>query len=181
MEEERSLLPAVVAAAVILLLAAALIFWPSDDDGSDTDARADRSSDHSQARAGNEVEGGIRGREIDEATGRPKPRINPALRLPELGTAPAPPDPGPPEFETTEDEIAWYEKRLDAARAQVKNRERFVERLPRARERFEERYPDAATRREAWQQREDTVRDNLEQARARVTELETKLSELRGD
>lgn len=174
------MLPAVLAAGVILLLAGGLIFWPSDDEA--TEVPGKKPNQTASMRAGDPSPSGIKGREIDSATGRPKPRVNPALRLPELGTAPGPPpDEGPPDFQSKEEEIEWYEKRLSSAQSILENRRKFVERLPAARERFERRHPDPSTRDDAWQQREDTVKDNLEKAQAKVEELEAKLAELRGE
>jgi hypothetical protein len=131
--------------------------------------------------AGQGEVGGVQPREYDEAEGRAQPRLNPAIQLPSAGglapEVPAPPE-EPPDFETVEEEIAWYEKRLADARSKLEMRTRAVEHLAKSRERAEQ----SANPNEAlavFEKRKARVEDNHRIAEDRVRELEIKLDELR--
>lgn len=182
-EEGGGLLPAIVVGAGILVVAALLIF----DFGDDEETQGDKSAN--AARAG-EAEGGgggagankggVQSRPYDPAEG-PKSRLNPAIKLPNVGMAPAPPPTPeePPEFSNTAEEIAWYEKKLAGAIRIRDARKKFVERLPKVKERIEAG-PNPEEGLASFEGRKKIVEDNYASAQKDVEEIEAKLAELRG-
>lgn len=166
-----------------MVVAALLIF----DFGDDEETQGDKSAN--AARAG-EAEGGgggagankggVQSRPYDPAEG-PKSRLNPAIKLPNVGMAPAPPPTPeePPEFSNTAEEIAWYEKKLAGAIKIRDARKKFVERLPKVKERIEAG-PNPEEGLASFEGRKKIVEDNYASAQKDVEEIEAKLAELRG-
>lgn len=179
-EEKKSSVPAILAIAAVCAVVALLFLWPGGGGGGPEEAtRGDGGADARGDRpSGRTKRDGVQARGYDEAKGRPETRRNPAVKLPSVGMAPGPaPQPEePPDFKSVEEEIAWYEKKLEAAENNLAMRKTAIERLPRAKERAEQAGPEQA---EAFEQREKRVKENLEHAEKRVAELEAKLEELR--
>ncbi len=175
-EEEGSSLPALLAGVAIIGVAAYLIF------GSDSPATADDDGKTPSADVQNNGalgapgrKRGIQDQDVDAADGaKRKHRLNPALG--ELVTEMAPPR-GPekiPDFKSKEEELAFWEKRLTGAKAQLKNNETFVARSLR---RIEKAETDAA-RTKAENTHKVVVR-NRDAAKTKVEDLEKKLEGLR--
>jgi len=182
-EEKRSSMPTFLAIAAVCAVVALLFLWPGGGGGGPEEA----SRRGGEAGAGGErssekgKRAGVQARGYDEAKGRPEPRVNPAIKLPTVGMAPgAPPKPEePPDFKSVEEEIAWYEKKLEAAQKDLAMRKTAMERLARAKERAEQSdNPEEALA--VFEKRKQRVEDNHRQAEKRVEELEKKLEELRG-
>ena len=122
------MMPVVAGIGAVLAVILAIALWPKSDDGEgkgrkrakgDTSARSGAEGDGKSALSGQAA--GVAARTYDEpsAPGRGG-KINPAVRLPQLGMAPegagAPaPDDTPPTFANVAEEIAWYEARLKRA------------------------------------------------------------------
>jgi ribosomal protein L15 len=179
------MMPILVGVGLVAAVLAIIALWPGDEKG-----RGDKRGASAAERAGRsagaiaaagEGEGGVKARNYDEPSAARTGARNPAVKLPPVGMAPdrAPEDDTPPVFESKEAEIAWYEKRLDAAKKQADSRRKFVDRLPAVRERIE-KGPDPDKQLEAFEGRSRIVKDNYDKALAKVVELEKKLAELRG-
>jgi len=182
-EEKSSPIPTILVIAAVCAVVALLFLWPggagkspeeASRRGGEAGAGGERSPDKGER-------AGVQARGYDEAQGRGEPRVNPAIKLPAVGMAPGPaPQPEePPEFQSVEEENAWYEKKLEAAEASLAMRKKAVERLPKARERAEQ----AANPEEAiavFEKRKQRVEENHHHAEKRVAELEKKLEQLRG-
>lgn len=184
-EDEGGLLPAVLVGGAILAVVAALVFWPTDDGGAKGASRAKADGTRVAAAEGGRrgvPAGGVQSREVDDPSRRaPNPRINPKVRLPQgAGIKPGPPpEPeAPPEFENSEEEVAWYQAKLERAVANRDKRKVFAERLPKVRERIEQG-ENAEKQLEAFEGRKKIVEENLAKAEKEVEELEAKLAELR--
>lgn len=185
-EDEPSFLPTVLAGAGILAVAALLIFWPSDDaadrDGAGRSGQAGAAASDRNGKGGAGGAAGVGAREADAPTTRPSRRRNPAIKLPETaGMAPVIPDPvpkDPPETATTEEKIAFYEKRLDQALHVRDNRKKFAERLPKVKERIEAS-PNPEASLKTYEQRKKIVEDNYAKAQQEVEDIEAKLAALR--
>ena len=189
-EEEQSFLPTVLAGAGILAVAALLIFWPSDDPAKDG-ASADGKGQASASARGGGAEGGAAGRAAGVAarpsdaptTAARSQRINPAIKLPQTrGMAPTTPEAvhaDPPPGATVDEQIAFYEGRLEAAIRMRDNRKKFYDRLPALKQRIESS-PNPEQSMETFERRKQIVEDNYEKAKAEVERLEGKLAELRG-
>jgi hypothetical protein len=181
--EERKLGPILGVGAGILALAALIAFWPSDGDKSRKRGKQGELVEAGAGSAGGPGgKGGVQAREFDEAKGARESRRNPAVRLPEgMGVSPqgAPQPEAPPNFETKEQEIAWYEKRLEKAIKARDDRKKFAERLPGVKERIEQSPNFSPEQLEAFKKRETVVKDNLTKAEAEVEKIEKKLAELR--
>lgn len=201
-EREGGIGPAVLAGAGILAVVAALVFWPSGDkgDGKGKDGKGENSAVAAQGRAGDEKEGasakgpgGVGARNVDEASraeggelqagkSGTEYKLNPAIRLPRgMGLAPAvPAEEPPPKFETKEEEIEWWEAKLDRASTQLEMRTKATARLAKWKERAEaSENPDEELAR--YEQRAEVVNENLRKAQEKVAELEKKLAELKGE
>ena len=185
-DEEQSVLPTVLAGAGILAVAALLIFWPSDDEakagaGGAKD-KAGQVADGGGANAAAARAAGVGAREVDAPTTPNSRHRNPAIKLPpNVGMSPGMPEPAPkdpPADATTDEKIAFYEKRLEQAIRVRENRQKFKERLPSVRERIENG-PNAAQQLETFEQRKKIVEDNYDKAVAEVEDIERKLAELR--
>ncbi len=189
-------MPAILAGAGILAVVALLVFWPSGDGGADKDGgrSASKAGDSAgSARAGAKGGkngaaggGGVAPRSADDpsklAAGQVGGRRNPAVpRLEGMGMAPGvPAEELPPKFKSVDEEITWYEGKLDSANTLLATRQKAVDRLPKAKERAAEgdNAEDQLARLAA---REGTIKKNLETAQAKVDEIEAKLAELRGE
>ncbi|MEM7154316.1 MAG: hypothetical protein AAF799_15830 [Myxococcota bacterium] len=121
-------------------------------------------------------------RPTDAATAPASRRRNPAIKLPETkGMAPTMPDPpptDPPESATTDEKIAFYEKRLEQAQLNLENRTKFLERLPKMKASIEQS-DNPAQGMETYKRREKIVQDNYDSAKKQVEEIEAKLAALR--
>lgn len=188
-------MPAILAGAGILAVVALLVFWPSGDGDADKDGRsASKAGDSAgSARAGAKGGrngaaggGGVAPRSADDpsklAAGGVGGKRNPAVpRLEGMGMAPGvPSEEPPPKFNSVDEEITWYEGKLDAANTLLETRQKAVDRLPKAKERAAQgdNAEDQLARLAA---REGTITQNLERAQAKVDKLEAKLAELRGE
>jgi hypothetical protein len=127
------------------------------------------------------VVGGVPARAYDDPSRPPgKPQINPAVKLPAVGMAPSvPPKEEPPAFANRQEEIAWYERKLEQAIKARDSREKFAERLPQIRKRIEQS-DNPKEGLAAFEGRKKIVEDNFTKAKAKVEEIEQKLRELRG-
>ena len=184
-EKEGGLFPAILAGAGILAIVGVLAFYPDGDDASGSGSGAGGANGGASA-AGAAAglaagRGGVQPREADKANANRavEARVNPAIKLPAPGMAPSvPPPEEPPMFTTREEEIAWYERKLETAIQMRESRKKFADRLPKVRERIERSdNPDAQL--EAFESRKKIVEQNYEKAQQRVEELEQKLADLR--
>jgi hypothetical protein len=182
--EERKLGPMIAVGGGILALAALIAFWPSDGDKPGKKGKKGNLVEAGVAEAGGAAgRGGVQAREFDEAKAARTSRRNPAVRLPDgMGVSPqgAPQPEAPPSFASKEEEIAWYEKRLEKAMKARDDRKKFAERLPGVKERIEQSPNFSPEQLEAFKKRETVVKDNLTKAEAEVEKIEKKLAELRG-
>jgi hypothetical protein len=179
-------MPAMLIGGAILAVVAALIFWPTGDEA--PTSGAERAKDRTAAAAGaapNSKEGGALGgiqpRAVDDPIQRPREsKLNPAIAFPEgIGAAPGMPEPEVvPDFDNVEQEIAYYEKKLEHAIELRDQRAQFVERLGRARERAEQS-ANPQQELEVFEGRKKIVEDNLTTAQKKVDELEAKLADLK--
>jgi hypothetical protein len=186
------MMPVVAGIGAVLAVILAIALWPKSDDAdakgrkrakADSAAKAGADGDGKSALSGQAA--GVAARTYDEpsAPGRGG-KINPAVRLPQLGMAPegagAPaPDDTPPAFANVAEEIAWYEARLKRATANLESRKKFYDRLPEVRERIA-KGPDPQRQLEVFEGRKKIVEDNYSKAQADVAEIERKLKQLRG-
>jgi hypothetical protein len=190
---EGGLVPAILAGAGILAVVGLLVFWPSGDDDAKSAKDGDKQSasaksrqrgggkgkDSAAARGG----GGVAARAVDDATpgSSVSGKVNPALLPKKVGMAPGlPQEEPPPKFENVEDEIAWYENKLEKANTQLEARERNVERLAKSKQKAEDS-PDPGQALVRYERSKKIVEGNLEKAKTKVAEIEKKLSELRGE
>jgi hypothetical protein len=178
-DDSQGSLGAVLIGGAILVVAALLIFWPDGESASQTDGAGGRGG----AQASNEAAGGgvgggqvgVAPRENDPAQGRVIPKLNPAIQLPTSTMAPPPPPkPEPTSFPSAAAEIAYYEKKLEEARHNLSQRATFLERTNKAKENA--KTPADQTRAES---RAAIVQGNYDKAKQIVTDLETKIAELR--
>lgn len=194
MEEkgEGGLVPAILAGAGILAVVGLLVFWPSGDD----DAKNAKQDDKAAAKAGKRGGaagrdsganarggGGVAARAVDDATPGSSAvgKVNANLLPKKVGMAPGlPQEEPPPKFDNVEEEIAWYEKRLEKANEQLENRKKNMERLAKTKQTAEES-PDPGPALARYEKSKKIVEGNLKKAEAKVAEIETKLSELRGE
>lgn len=188
-------MPAILAGAGILAVVALLVFWPSGNDDADKDGRsASKAGDSAgSARGGGKGGkgaaaggGGVAARSADDpsklASGQLGGKRNPAVpRLEGMGMAPGvPAEELPPKFKSVEEEITWYEGKLDGANTMLETRQKAVDRLPKAKERAAQgdNAEDQLARLAA---REGTIKENFKRAQEKVDEIEAKLAELRGE
>jgi hypothetical protein len=183
----RSMMPVVVGVGLLVAVLAIIALWPGDEPrgraGRDDSAQGRGAEGRSGAvAAAGEDRGGVKPRAYDEpsAPGGSGKR-NPAVKLPPVGMSPDMPsnDDTPPVFESKQAEIAWYEAKLASAQKNLESRKKFVDRLPAVRERLE-KGPEPDKQLEAFEGRSKIVTANYDRAIAKVSELEKKISELRG-
>lgn len=182
------MMPVIAGLGALLAVILAIVMWPSDEKGSGagknakTGAAAGEAGDGSVTAAGRAA--GVAPRTYDEPSQRSgSGKINPAIRLAEVGLAPAGSVPAeddtPPVFASTAEEIAWYEVRLERARKKLDARKKFADRLPAARERAANG-PEPQRQLEVYEGRKKIVDNNYARAQSEVIEIERKLKELRG-
>jgi hypothetical protein len=183
--EGGGLLPALLAGAGILLVAGLFIFG-GDDDKTATSGAKDPKASAAGMQAG---AGGARGsaagvdsRPTDDAnkTSRPQAKLNPRIANAVVteGMSPSPnKKEKPSSFDSVADEIAYWEAELRSAEDNLQIREMAAERAPSAEAKIREH--GSAQDLAEFQKRIEVVNDNLEQAKARVAEVEAKLAELR--
>ena len=199
-ESEGGLGPALLVGLVILAVVGALVFWPSGDapQAGKDGAAGGKTASAAQGRggkadgkggAGAKGPGGVARRDADDPAragaaedGAPeaKYKMNPAIKLPQgIGLAPGvPKEEPPPKFETTEEEIAWYEAKLSRAETHLEMRRKATERLERWRKKAEE--SDDQAKLAQYDQRAEVVTENFKRAQKKVKDLEDKIAELRG-
>ncbi len=180
---EGGALPIVLVGGAVLLAGAALVFWP-DSSGPEPTHVGAAEGGAAGGKSGAARSGGVAPRAYDQAqygdATRPRSKVNPAIKLPSAGVAegPAAP-PEPPEFQSKDDEIAWYRKRLEQARSMLEFREKNVQRLDKIRDQIDDSpNPDEARR--VYEQRKQIVEDNLDKAKQKIEDLERRLAELEG-
>lgn len=190
-EDPQGSLGAVLIGGAILLIAGLFIFWPDSDAA--TAAARTAAGQGAAAQGSNTVAGdgkggangglarGIDPRDYDPAQGaqsgeKSQVRITPGLMAPNLGMAPPPtPVPEPTSFASTAEEIAYVEKKLAQARADLDARATFVERMQKIQQ--QGKSVDEDERNAA---RAKVVQQNYEAARLKVEALEKRLKSLRG-
>ncbi|MGH1347155.1 MAG: hypothetical protein ACRBN8_36675 [Nannocystales bacterium] len=191
---EGGLVPAILAGAGILALVGLLVFWPSGDDDAQGSKKkdgavADGRGKGSRTNGGKNKPdargaGGVAARSVDDATpggSAAVGKVNPRMLPKTVGMAPGlPAEEPPPKFKNVEDEIAWYETKLDAANTQVEARQKNVARLAKVKQNAEDS-PDTATALARYEKSKKIVEDNLAKAEAKVTTIEKKLADLRGE
>ncbi len=170
-------------------MVALLIFWPSKDSKHDKDAKSGKTASSAQGRAGKgesssprgaRGQGGVAARDADKPLNpngqEHVVRRNPAIPLPNLDMAPAVPDVKPvPKFETTEEEIAYWEKKLTQAQSQLAMRERAVQRVEKIKEKVDRGEHDQ----DQYLTSKKIVDKNLANAKKKVDSLQTRLAGLR--
>jgi hypothetical protein len=174
------MLPALLAGAGILLVAGLFIFGGDDEKA---DAAKDQKTATASAQKAGRAGAGVGSREIDDATqtSKPKPRLNPRIANAVVteGMAPSPNKKEvPSSFGSTDEEIAYWEEELRAAESNLDIRQRAAELAPATAEKIREK--GNADEIAQIERRLEVVNDNLEKAKARVAEVETKLEALRG-
>jgi hypothetical protein len=175
------MLPALLAGAGILIVAGLFIFG-GDDEKTAADKTKDQKSSMANAQQADHS-GGVASRQTGDAsqTSRPKPTLNPRIANAVVteGMAPSPNKKEvPSSFDSKDDEIAYWEEELRAAETNLDMRERAAEMAPATADKIREKgNPDEIAQIE---RRLEVVNDNLEKAKARVAEVESKLAELRG-
>lgn len=179
-EDPQGSLGAVLIGGAILVVAALLIFWPDGDSASRTDGAGGRGNS-AQANSGGgasgsgQSKGGVGARDHDPAEGKVNARINPALQMSSRTMAPSrPPPPEPTSFNSPAEEIAYFEKKLEQARADLEARSTFLERMKKVKD--DARTPADQSRAQA---RGEIVQKNYDDAMDAVADLEKKLAELR--
>lgn len=187
-EEDQSALPTILAGAGILAVAALLIFWPSGDDskgqGADGKTAAGSQADGGNGKRADGRAAGVGSRSIDAAkTPEGVGRRNPDIKLPagRGGIAPMPEalPKDPPPTATHDEQIAFYQKRLEQAQRVLEARQKFVDRLPQVQARVEaSNNPEEGMM--AFEKRKKIVEDNLAKAKQDVEDIEGKLTALRG-
>ncbi len=190
---EGGLVPAILAGAGILAVVGLLVFWPSGDDdakgGKEKDgavadgrgkaSRTNGGKNKPDARGG----GGVAVRAVDDATpgGSAVGKVNPRMLPKSVGMAPGlPEEEEPPKFKDVQDEIAWYETKLQTANTQVEARRKNAARLTKMKEKAEDS-PDPGGALARYEKSKKIVEGNLTKAEAKVATIEKKLSELRGE
>lgn len=178
---EGSPLPAILAGVAILAVAAFLIFGSGSDEQTAQEApgaKAGQSAMSSDAKAGagGRVRGGVGARSADRAEQGSSTRRNPKLGAPIEGLKLNPSGPPePPSFDTKEEELAFFEKKLERERQLLDQRARFVERVEKAK-----REASSAEARGVAEGRHKIVTDNYAHQQKLVKELEAKVAGLKG-
>lgn len=181
-DDPQGSLGAVLIGGAILIIAGLFIFWPQSDATTTAtrtaagQATAAQGSNSVAGRGADGVAGGIDPRDIDpaEAARRVQARLTPGVQAPSLQMAPPPtPVPEPTSFASKAEEIAYVEKKLALARADVESRLVFVDRMQKIQEKSKTAEEDARNAARA-----KVVQQNYELARARVVELEARLKKL---
>ncbi len=196
-EREGGLVPAILAGAGILAVVGLLVFWPSGDDEAKGKGKngKDKVADGRNAAGGAggkdggngasaQGGGGVGARSVDAATpgaSASQGKVNPRVLPKGMGMAPGVPvEEPPPKFKNVDDEIAWYEARLDKANEMVESRQKNVARLAKAKQNAEDS-PEPGPAMAKYESSKRIVEANLAKAEAKVSEIEKKLAELRGE
>lgn len=183
--EGGGLLPAALAGVGILLVAGLILFGgddKSDEAAQNQDGKSQHSASAQSARGG---KGGVAARAVDKPSNsnRVQPKLNPRVANAIVGGGMAPEkaedDEEPTSFDSKEDEIVYWEDQLREANRMLEIRERAVEHIPRIEEKIREGN-DPVNGLADFERRKQVVKDNLEKAQKRVTEVEDKLAALRG-
>ncbi len=178
---EGSPLPAILAGVAILAVAAFLIFGSGSSEQATEEAPGAKSaqsamSSDAKASAGGPVRGGVGARATDRAQGRSGTRVNPKLGSPVEGLKLNPSGPPePPSFDTKEEELAFFEKKLERERQLLDQRARFVKRVEKAK-----REASSAEERGVAEGRHKIVSDNYAHQEMVVKDLEAKVAGLKG-
>lgn len=179
-DEPQGSLGAVLIGAAVLAIAALLIFWPDSETASKTGkggrdgGAAGQASNVAGGGGAGGVARGIQPRAIDPAEGRSQPQVTPGLMAPSNGLAMVPErKPDPTSFPSAAAEIAFFEKKLEQARADLTARTTFLERMKKQKDDA----PISET--DKMNQRSKVVQENFDKARARVEELEEKVAGLK--
>jgi hypothetical protein len=177
--EGGGMLPALLAGAGILLVAGLFIF--GGDDETATEAK-DQKTANANAHSAGGAKSGVAARQADDANKTAnKPRLNPRIANAVVteGMAPSPnKKPEPTSFESSADEIVYWEEQLRSAESMLEIRQRAADYAPSAEDKIREKgSPEDLAE---FQKRLVVVSDNLEKAQARVAEVEAKLKTLRG-
>ena len=180
--EGGGVLPALLAGAGILLVAALFIFG-GDDETSEASENKDKSAQNANSRTAAGARGkGVAERQVDDATetARARAKLNPRIAnaIVSEGMNPNPKPPEPTSFDTTADEIAYWEDQLRKANQNLEIRQRAVEYIPGQEDKIREH--GTAEDLAEFQKRKKVVQDNLDRALSRVAEVEDKLVALRG-
>lgn len=181
--EGGGMLPALLAGAGILAVAGLFIFGGDDDAAKQaSEAKDKQSASASSSSRSGDPKGGIAERRVDGADkgARPTPKLNPRIANAVVteGMAPTPhKEPVPESFPSRAAEIEYWEGQLVKANSLLEARERSSAHVPKA----EERIRDSGSPEEIadFERRKEIVAANLERAKERVAEVETKLAELR--
>ena len=181
--EGGGMLPALLAGVGILLVAGLFIFGGDDEKVAQEAGKGDAASANAQTAKGQP--GGVAARGADKAneTGRAKPRVNPKIANAVVTESGMAPDPGkrtvPTSFASPAEEIAYWEVELERAEKNLEVRQRAADLAPKTEESIREN--GSAEDLEEFQRRLGVVEDNLDKAKARVEEVEAKLTTLRGN
>ncbi|MBZ5715732.1 hypothetical protein [Nannocystis pusilla] len=177
---------ALIVGGAILVVAALLIFWPGGDatsasgSGKGSKGSAGQQASLAQGGAGG-PEGqalGVSARDYDPNRGNGKVRINPnILPVGPGANSLAPPrkvKPEPTSFPSAAAEIAYWEKKLAAARQDLTQRTLFLERMQKVKENAR-----TSEQIELAERRGVVVQKNYDEAKKTVEELEQKVDGLK--
>ncbi|MCY1056857.1 MULTISPECIES: hypothetical protein [Nannocystis] len=176
---------ALIVGGAILVVAALLIFWPGGDAtsaaGSGKGSKGSAGQQASLAQGGGGPEGqalGVSARDYDPNRGNGKVRINPnILPVGPGANSLAPPrkvKPEPTSFPSASAEIAYWEKKLAAARQELTQRTLFLERMQKVKENAR-----TSEQIELAERRGVVVQKNYDEAKKTVEELEQKVAGLK--
>lgn len=177
------MLPALLAGAGILLVAGLFIFGGDEDKAKEASEAKAQNDASASSRTADRRARGVAARQVDDATqtAHPRPRLNPRIAnaIVTEGMAPTPHKKREPtSFESTADEIVYWEGELSEANRMLKVREKASAYGPRQEEKI--RQNGTAEDLAEFQSRLEIVAKNLERAQARVAEVEAKLTAIRG-
>jgi len=181
------MLPALLAGAGILIVAGLLIFGGDDDEAAKRSEADKTKSANMQSKSGGGGKSGIAARESDDPNARPdpnKPKLNPRIANSIVTSGGMAPDPGkkevPSSFASVADGITYWEDQLREANRMLEIREQAVEHIPQVEEAIRNGN-DPVNGLKEFENRKKVVNDNLDKAQKRVTEVEDKLTKLRGE
>ena len=184
-DDPQGSLGAVLIGGAILLIAGLFIFWPASEPASPRGVEGAGGKDGPALQANNVADEDRRGglaqgidpRDADpaERAQRGEPRVTPGLLAPTRAMAPVPPPtPEPTSFASPAEELAYFEKKLAAARTDLDMRATFLERMRKIQEKSQSVAEDDRNAARA-----KIVQKNYDSARVRVETLEKKVKELK--